>query len=142
MKQITLCKTKAGKGFKIVVDGVWYYTSKGEIKRLLNGSASGTTFRVIEEGYPSSLCKYEHDLSFEKDVGFDGCITCEKIESDARIDYNFLTNEEREEVDNYYEIKRVLRWSLNYNKTDYNLIERIVGADKKEETLMKAMNYD
>jgi len=49
MAEATLCKTKAGKGFKIVIDEVWYYTSKHELFRLLNDSARACTFRTIED---------------------------------------------------------------------------------------------
>ena len=47
--QVTLCKTKAGKGFKVVVDGVWFYTSIRELYKVLRDEALACKFRVIEE---------------------------------------------------------------------------------------------
>lgn len=49
MTNLTLCRTKAGHGFKVVIDGTWYYTSIGELVRLLKGQASGCTFRQIDD---------------------------------------------------------------------------------------------
>lgn len=45
--QIVLCPTKVGNGFKIVVDGVWYYTSKNQLYRIFKGS--GCVFTTIED---------------------------------------------------------------------------------------------
>jgi len=45
---ITFCKTKAGKGFKIVVDGQWFYTSLYELYKVLNNKAIACQFRTIE----------------------------------------------------------------------------------------------
>ena len=45
----TLCKTKAGKGFKFVVDGKWFYTSAKELYMLLSNKAKACQFRTIEE---------------------------------------------------------------------------------------------
>ena len=47
-KPITFCKTKAGKGFKIVVDGEWFYTSLYELYKVLQDKASACQFRTIE----------------------------------------------------------------------------------------------
>jgi len=49
MANIKLCKTKAGKGFKIVVDKEWYYTSNSEMGRMLNGLSRACNFRQIED---------------------------------------------------------------------------------------------
>ena len=46
-KEIVLCPTKAGKGFKIVVEGVWFYTSKNQLYQIFKGK--GCSFRTIEE---------------------------------------------------------------------------------------------
>ena len=48
MANIKLCKTKAGKGFKIVVGDEWFYTSKYEMFRLLNDEANACNFRTID----------------------------------------------------------------------------------------------
>ena len=48
-KTIKLMPTKAGKGYKIVVDGVWFYTSIGELSKMLAGKVSACQFRGIEE---------------------------------------------------------------------------------------------
>lgn len=44
-----MCPTKAGKGFKVVVDGVWYYTSRGELFKMLQHKSGACKFRTIEE---------------------------------------------------------------------------------------------
>ena len=49
MANIKLCKTKAGRGFKIVVDKEWYYTSNSEMGRMLNGLSRACNFRQIED---------------------------------------------------------------------------------------------
>ena len=46
--EITFCKTKAGKGFKIVVDGQWFYTSLFELYKVLQDKAQACRFRSIE----------------------------------------------------------------------------------------------
>jgi len=46
----TLLKTKAGKGFKICVNGTWMYTSKGELYKVLQDKANGCSFRSIGRG--------------------------------------------------------------------------------------------
>lgn len=45
---ITFCRTKAGKGFKIVVDGEWFYTSLVELYKVLQNKANACQFRAIE----------------------------------------------------------------------------------------------
>ena len=49
MTQITMCPTKAGKGFKVVHEGTWYYTSISELFKMLNGKTSACKFRTIDE---------------------------------------------------------------------------------------------
>lgn len=49
MQSIKLMKTKAGKGFKLVVDDKWVYTSKAEFFKMLNDHANACLFRPIEE---------------------------------------------------------------------------------------------
>mgnify|MGYP001567437640 CR=1 FL=1 len=49
MTQATLCPTRKGNGFKVVVDGVWYYTSTKEMAAFRNGSAAAVKFRSIDE---------------------------------------------------------------------------------------------
>ena len=44
--------TKAGKGYKVVVDGVWFYTSIGELSKMLAGKVAACQFRAMEEGSP------------------------------------------------------------------------------------------
>ena len=43
-----MCPTKAGKGYKVVVEGKWYYTSLGELTRMLAGKVKACRFRSIE----------------------------------------------------------------------------------------------
>ena len=47
MAYITMCPTKAGKGFKVVHEGTWYYTSIGELMRMIGGKANACTFRTM-----------------------------------------------------------------------------------------------
>ena len=47
MKDVKMCKTKRGFGFKIIVDGKWLYTSKTEMFKMLNDKANAVTFREI-----------------------------------------------------------------------------------------------
>jgi len=42
-----LMPTKAGNGYKIVVDGVWFYTSVGEISKMIGGKIAACQFRQI-----------------------------------------------------------------------------------------------
>jgi len=49
MVSVKLCKTKAGKGFKVVVGNKWFYTSKYEMYRLLNDEATACNFRTIDD---------------------------------------------------------------------------------------------
>lgn len=45
----TLCPTKAGRGFKVVVDGRWFYTSKASLLDVVNGKAKACTFSTIKD---------------------------------------------------------------------------------------------
>ena len=49
MTSVTLCPTKAGNGYKVVVDGVWFYTSIKELHKMLKGEAHAVKFRTIDE---------------------------------------------------------------------------------------------
>ena len=49
MGEITMCPTKAGNGYKVVVDGVWYYTSKTELGKMLSQKTNAAKFRTIED---------------------------------------------------------------------------------------------
>lgn len=49
MGEITMCPTKAGNGYKIVVDGVWYYTSKREMGKMLREETNAAKFRSFDE---------------------------------------------------------------------------------------------
>lgn len=43
----TLCATKAGNGYKVVVNGVWFYASKRQLLELVQGRQKACTFRTI-----------------------------------------------------------------------------------------------
>jgi len=43
----TLCATKAGNGYKVVVNGVWFYASKRQLMELVSGRQKACTFRTI-----------------------------------------------------------------------------------------------
>ena len=45
----TLCPTKAGNGFKVVVDGTWFYTSKASVLDMVNGKSKACTFSTIKD---------------------------------------------------------------------------------------------
>jgi len=45
----TLCPTKAGNGFKVVVDGTWFYTSKASLQDVVSGKAKACTFSTIKD---------------------------------------------------------------------------------------------
>ncbi|MFH1591981.1 MAG: hypothetical protein ABIB47_01295 [Candidatus Woesearchaeota archaeon] len=47
-KQITMLHTKAGKGFKCVHNGTWYYTSKQEVFKMIQNKTLACKFRPIE----------------------------------------------------------------------------------------------
>jgi len=47
--EITFCETKAGKGYKIVVNGQWLYTSKAELLNVVTKKSHACIFRKIEE---------------------------------------------------------------------------------------------
>jgi len=51
-ERITVCPTKAGNGFKLCVNGVWFYASKGALERLVTGQEQRCTFRTIDEQRP------------------------------------------------------------------------------------------
>lgn len=50
----TLCPTKAGRGFKVVVNGKWYYASKASVIDLVNNKAKACTFSTIKDDEPSA----------------------------------------------------------------------------------------
>jgi hypothetical protein len=45
----TLCPTKAGNGFKVVVDGTWFYTSKASLLDMVNGKNKACAFSTIKD---------------------------------------------------------------------------------------------
>ena len=45
----TLCPTKAGNGYKVVVDGVWFYTSKASLRDMVNGKSRACTFSTMKD---------------------------------------------------------------------------------------------
>lgn len=49
MERVVFCKTKTGKGFKIVVDDVWLYTSMTDLLKVLLDQAESCQFRTYQE---------------------------------------------------------------------------------------------
>jgi hypothetical protein len=45
----TLVPTKAGRGYKVVVDGVWFYTSKSSLLEMVEGKTRACTFSTIKD---------------------------------------------------------------------------------------------
>ena len=48
--EATMLKTNVGNGYKIVVDGVWFYTTNDEFNKLVKKQAKACKFRTIEQG--------------------------------------------------------------------------------------------
>jgi hypothetical protein len=46
---VTLCPTKAGNGYKVVVNGVWFYASKQQVMDLVSGKQKACTFHTIKD---------------------------------------------------------------------------------------------
>lgn len=45
----TLLPTKAGNGFKVAVNGVWYYTSRQQVLDMVDGKQKACTFHTIKD---------------------------------------------------------------------------------------------
>ena len=45
----TLVPTKAGKGYKVVHNGLWFYTSKAALLDMVQGKAKACTFHTIKD---------------------------------------------------------------------------------------------
>ena len=45
----TLVPTKAERGYKVVVDGTWFYTSKASLQDMVSGKAKACTFSTIKD---------------------------------------------------------------------------------------------
>lgn len=52
IEEVTLCETRAGNGFKVVVNGKWLYTSKEELFKMVRGDAAACKFRDYYEDKP------------------------------------------------------------------------------------------
>lgn len=46
---VTFCKTKAGNGFKIAIDGKWLYASTENLLKVLADKAKSCQFSEIED---------------------------------------------------------------------------------------------
>ena len=49
VEAVTLCETKAGKGFKIVVNGKWLYVAKRKLFDLIDGRSKACTFTSMPD---------------------------------------------------------------------------------------------
>lgn len=45
----TMLRTKAGNGFKVAVNGVWFYTSKAQVMDMIEGRSKACTFHTITD---------------------------------------------------------------------------------------------
>jgi len=45
----TMCATKAGNGYKVVVNGVWFYASKRQVLEMIDGRQKACTFHTIKD---------------------------------------------------------------------------------------------
>jgi hypothetical protein len=45
---VTFCKTKAGNGFKIVVNGKWLYASKRDVLEVIDDEVPSCCFKTID----------------------------------------------------------------------------------------------
>ena len=50
----TMLRTKAGNGFKVAVNGVWFYTSKDNVMDMIQGRAKACTFHTITDSVTSA----------------------------------------------------------------------------------------
>ena len=48
MENITLCKTKAGNGFKIVIDGKWFYVNQKYLLEVVEDKRKSCVFNTIK----------------------------------------------------------------------------------------------
>ena len=46
--KVTFCKTKAGNGFKIIVDNKWLYASKDKVIAVIEGDAKSCQFGEMQ----------------------------------------------------------------------------------------------
>lgn len=88
MENIKLMKTKAGKGYKIVVNGKWAYTSAQEHAAMEANKAAACTFRTAEELGFENAKKIEEAAvsppsSVEEDLTKDDCKNCGEHFSDC-----------------------------------------------------------
>ncbi len=49
MEKVTFCKTKAGKGYKLCIDGTWLYTSAEALNKVLYDLAKSCQFTAYQE---------------------------------------------------------------------------------------------
>ena len=49
LETVTLCRTKAGNGFKVVFNGVWFYASKQRVLDLIQGRRKACSFHTIRD---------------------------------------------------------------------------------------------
>ena len=48
MENITLCKTKAGKGFKVIANGKWFYVNQKYLLEVIDNKRKSCVFNTIE----------------------------------------------------------------------------------------------
>jgi len=46
---VTFCKTKAGNGFKIVIDNKWLYASKKALLGVIDDESTSCQFRTMDD---------------------------------------------------------------------------------------------
>jgi hypothetical protein len=68
MANVKLFKTKAGKGFKIVVGDEWFYTSIPELMKLVEGAAKACPFRSIEDSDERGHPDHQGDFPIVEDI--------------------------------------------------------------------------
>jgi len=71
MANVKLCRTKAGRGFKIVVGEEWFYTSIPELMKLVEGAAKACTFRSIEDSSEGGHPDNRGDIPLVEDINDD-----------------------------------------------------------------------
>jgi hypothetical protein len=49
MEKVTFCKTNAGKGFKIAVNGTWLYVSRKLLLEVVDGDTNSCQFSTFED---------------------------------------------------------------------------------------------
>ena len=68
---VTFCKTKAGNGFKIIVDNKWLYASKEKLLAVINGEARSCRFGEMDNSSEQDETEHNLESPFDDDSSED-----------------------------------------------------------------------